>query len=80
MDGTAGGLVIIPVWRLFSLPGDEVGLTDEIKGVVKALCELTCLTVVLFQLRYSIKCLKSFAKGIRKDYGCRVCRSRQALS
>lgn len=37
VDGTAGGLVIIPVWRLFSLPGDEVGLTDEIKGVVKAL-------------------------------------------
>jgi len=37
VDGTAGGLVIIPVWRLFSLPGDEVGLTDEIKGGVKAL-------------------------------------------
>lgn len=30
-------MLIIPVWRLFSLPGDEVGLTDEIKGVVKAL-------------------------------------------
>lgn len=30
-------MLIIVVWRLFRLPGDEAGLTDEIKGVVKAL-------------------------------------------